>query len=149
MARGRFRYCTLRYTLRCFAMKRPTYLLAFTVLSALLLLHFLIRDKDEGSRTTSVNLQPSTSSPSQAWLKDRPPKITIIAIWSIKGDTPPYLPYFIQSVEANEQVDLLFVQIDKIGLGCPSYTNAPNIKVCNLPCCYIYPPLKMPHRTYV
>lgn len=131
-ARGHFRSYRNRYTLRCFAMKRPTYPLVFAVLSTLFLLHFFFRNRDDGTTTqTSVKVRPSQ----QTWVKDRPPKITIIAVWSIRDDTPPYLPYFIQSVEANEQVNLLFVQLVKDGLGCPSYTKAPNIKVCSFFCC--------------
>ena len=62
----------------------------------------------------------------------RTPKITVIAIWSIKGPSPNYLPYFFQSVEANDQVDLLFVQVDVKGIGCSSYSHAANVHVCIL-----------------
>lgn len=60
----------------------------------------------------------------------RDPKITIIAIWTTRrGVDPPYLPYFFQSVKANPQVNLLFINVDKEGVGCPNYSDAPNVQV--------------------
>lgn len=57
------------------------------------------------------------------------PKISIIAIWSIhQYQTPSYFPYFFQSVEANPDVDLLFVQVDRAAVGCQTYSNAPNVQ---------------------
>ena len=68
------------------------------------------------------------SAESQA---EKPPKITITAVWTIKtNSTPAYMPYFFQSVEENPQVDLLFVQVDMLGHGCPTHSSAPNVKVC-------------------
>ena len=68
------------------------------------------------------------SAESQA---EKPPKITVTAVWTIKtNSTPAYMPYFFQSVEENPQVDLLFVQVDMLGHGCPIHSSAPNVKVC-------------------
>ena len=60
------------------------------------------------------------------------PKITVIAIWSItKAQSPAYFPYFFHSVENNQDIDLLFIQVDRVGIGCPSHSTAPNVKeVC-------------------
>lgn len=60
------------------------------------------------------------------------PKITVIAIWTISKPQPPaFFPFFFHSVESNPEVDLLFVQIDKLGHGCPKNSDAPNvIEVC-------------------
>ena len=59
----------------------------------------------------------------------RKPKVTIIAIWSIhQFQTPSYFPYFFQSVEANPDVDLLFVQVDRAAVGCQTYSTAPNVQ---------------------
>lgn len=61
-------------------------------------------------------------------------KITIIAIWSVtKPDYPNYFPYFWQSVEANadHDVNLLFVEIDRAGYGCTTHSTASNVRqVC-------------------
>ncbi|KAI5123080.1 hypothetical protein M0805_000514 [Coniferiporia weirii] len=59
---------------------------------------------------------------------NRPPKVTVIAIWTSRGGSPPiYLPYFFQSVEANPQIDLLLVQVDR-QFGCSSFSTAPNVQ---------------------
>lgn len=107
-------------------MKGPARFLTLAVVLALLLLYFFIRDKKVG--TSGSSDATVITRPSEIWLKNRPPKITVIAVWSIKGTSPNYVPYFIQSVEANAQVDLLFVQLDKTGLGCPTYSSAANIQ---------------------
>ena len=61
-------------------------------------------------------------------------KITIIAIWSVtKPDYPTYFPYFWQSVEANadHDVNLLFIEIDRAGYGCTTHSTASNVRqVC-------------------
>lgn len=80
------------------------------------------------------NSDPGHLSPSLRYnfdySKSGSPKITIIVIWSILGPTAPiYFPYFFRSVEANPSVDLLFVQVDRIGRGCMSPTSAPNVQV--------------------
>ncbi|THH10671.1 hypothetical protein EW145_g1161 [Phellinidium pouzarii] len=63
----------------------------------------------------------------QFGLKNRPPKITVIAVWTPRGPSPIYMPYFFQSVEANPQVDLLFIQVNKHH-ACSSYSSAPNVQ---------------------
>lgn len=57
------------------------------------------------------------------------PKITIIVPWQSKGDsTPPYVPYFFSSVQANPSVDLLFIRIVSHQDDCTPYWNAQNVK---------------------
>jgi len=59
-------------------------------------------------------------------------KLSIIVIWQDRGGEPPlYLPYFFQSVEANPDVDLLFINVDKEQKDCASYSRASNVQeVC-------------------
>ncbi|OCB88395.1 hypothetical protein A7U60_g4436 [Sanghuangporus baumii] len=96
-------------------MKRSLRYFLLSVVSVFLLIGLYIHNKRRSS-----NLPSSLGRP--------PPKITLIAIWSILGPSPVHLSYFFQSVEANEQIDLLFVQVDKQGSGCSSYSNAPNVQ---------------------
>ena len=80
---------------------------------------------------TSKDVKSAESQADFSYVSEKPPKITIIAIWTIKtNSTPAYMPYFFQSVEENPQVDLLFVQVDMLGHGCPNHSSAPNVKVC-------------------
>ena len=80
---------------------------------------------------TSKDVKSAESQADFSYVSEKPPKITIIAIWTIKANsTPAYMPYFFQSVEENPQVDLLFVQVDMLGHGCPTHSSAPNVKVC-------------------
>ena len=80
---------------------------------------------------TSKDVKSAESQADFSYVSEKPPKITIIAIWTIKANsTPAYMPYFFQSVEENPQVDLLFVQVDMLGHGCPTQSSAPNVKVC-------------------
>ena len=80
---------------------------------------------------TSKDVKSAESQADFSYVSEKPPKITIIAIWTIKtNSTPAYMPYFFQSVEENPQVDLLFVQVDMLGHGCPIHSSAPNVKVC-------------------
>ncbi|KAL5507443.1 hypothetical protein ACEPAH_6899 [Sanghuangporus vaninii] len=94
-------------------------LLAIVSLCLLLVLFLLDRRRSIYGSLTDV--RPITG-------RRRPPKITLIAVWSILGPSPIYLPYFFQSVEANEQIDLLFVQLDLQGKGCHSFSSAPNVR---------------------
>lgn len=118
--------------------------LIITVSSALcFFLYFLAYDQlgalSDSPSWISISSTKSPPSPSSnvdepqanfSYTPDRPPKITVIAIWAIKSNnTPAYIPLFFQSVEANPQVDLLFVQVDVLGYGCPTYSDAPNVKV--------------------
>ncbi|KAL5523719.1 hypothetical protein ACEPAG_7892 [Sanghuangporus baumii] len=96
-------------------MKRSSRYLLLSIISVGLLISLFLHNKRRSSNLPS--------SPGR-----RPPKITIIAVWSILGPSPDHLSYFFQSVEANEQIDLLFVQVDKRGFGCSSYSNAPNVQ---------------------
>ncbi|EJD02913.1 uncharacterized protein FOMMEDRAFT_168024 [Fomitiporia mediterranea MF3/22] len=102
------------------AMKRSSrYLLLATI--SVFLFYWFVRDKSNNALDDSqIDTRPTTVP--------KTPKITIIAVWSILGPDPNYLPYFFQSVEANDQVDLLFVQVDKHDLGCSSYSSAPNVQ---------------------
>ncbi len=74
-------------------------------------------------------------------------KISIIVIWDARGGEPPlYLPYFFQSVEANPEVDLLFINVDKEQKDCASYSSAPNVQeVCltEKQCAFRPPPLQI------
>ena len=80
---------------------------------------------------TSKDVKSAESQADFSYVSEKPPKITIIAIRTIKANsTPAYMPYFFQSVEENPQVDLLFVQVDMLGHGCPTHSSSPNVKVC-------------------
>ena len=89
---------------------------------------FLVVSENEERATFLENLaEPQVV---EDHLGSREPKITIIAIWVPRSDeVAAYVPYFFQSVEANPEVNLLFVQVDKRDLGCRTYSTAPNVKV--------------------
>lgn len=119
--------------------QRPRRLL-YTLVSLLIALVFYffvydgrhaskLRDLTTSTRTRILGSWPQTDD--FTYVHSRPPKITVIAVWTIRSPTPPiYFPYFFRAVEANPQVDLLFVQIDKLGYGCSQHSSAPNVQVC-------------------
>ncbi|KAH8119132.1 hypothetical protein DFH11DRAFT_1686098 [Phellopilus nigrolimitatus] len=113
-------------------MKRLSRYLLIVVVFASLLFLFL---SGHGNGTAGlIDFRPATgylswSKDSFSYSRTKPPKITIIVLWRIGGPTPPsYIPYFFQSVEANPQIDLLFVQVDELGFGCSTYSSASNIQ---------------------
>lgn len=109
-------------------MKRSQrYLLVATALVVVCLLIFSQRLRQTDDSDTPLPTAADVSSPSsQAPTK---PKITVIVIWSIHDSKAPvYLPYFFQSVEANPDVDLLFVAVDRAGVGCKSHSSSPNVQ---------------------
>ena len=115
---------------------RLAVLLAIVLFSLFLLLRLareLVPDDFTPNRFQLINKPPAAISPEYNTSKKirREPKITLTAVWGNRGSsiTPGYMPHFFSSVEANPQIDLLFIQIDAIGEGCPSYSHASNIQV--------------------
>lgn len=113
--------------------KHPKYALAAALVVTLYLLYsFLaISENEEHARlVTDLDLPGANVVEDQPKLMTRAPKITIVAIWVPRNnEVAAYVPYFFQSVEANPEVDLLFVQVDKRNLGCRTYSSAPNVEV--------------------
>ena len=104
---------------------RSRYFLATSLLVSFYLLYTWVQKVDDKSRL----FEPSELNP-HAGLQPRPPKITVTVIWVPRNtDVPIYFPYFFQSVEANPEVDLLFIQVDKFNVGCNSYSKARNVRV--------------------
>lgn len=86
------------------------------------------RPEPPPSKIDDVVVKPKL--PPSVSLKNKPPKITFILIWVSKTLTVPnYVPYFFQSVEANRDVDMLFIHVDRNGLGCQTFTNVANVNV--------------------
>ena len=106
---------------------RSRYLISGSLLLSLYIIYlFTLHINDDNSTVLSKETDQSSIIHSQPG----PPKITMIAIWVPRNSVPPiYLPYFFQSVEANPQVDLVFVQVDKFGVGCKRYSHARNVQV--------------------
>ena len=106
---------------------RSRYLISAGLLLSLYLI-YLFTLRVDNDYTTVAPIEPESNSTNR--LQPTRPKITMIAIWVPRtSGSPIYLPYFFQSVEANPQVDLLFVQVDKFGVGCKRYSHARNIQV--------------------
>lgn len=117
------------------AMKhRSRYLISGGLLLSLYIIYlFTLHVDDDYSTVVSNEGDQSSVIHSQP----KPPKITMIAIWVPRSSVSPiYLPYFFQSVEANPQVDLIFVQVDKFGVGCKRYSHARNVQVATF---YFWP----------
>ena len=115
--------------------RRLSYTLASLLLAFLLYLFFYdgkhsAKLRDLTTSTSSRILGSWPMSDDFTYSPSRPPKITVIVAWTIRSPTPPiYFPYFFQSVEANPEVDLLFIQMDKLGYGCTQHSSAANIQV--------------------
>ena len=76
------------------------------------------------------SLVPHRTKHHEVSFASRPTKLTVIVVWTTRSATDPiYFPYFFNSVEANPQVDLLFVNVDKSGHGCRTFSDAPNVQV--------------------
>jgi hypothetical protein len=100
-----------------------SFLLPIVAVALCLVLFFQLRGND----SRRIALVDVAHEPTSGRYKR--PKITVISVWSIYGKDPNYIPLFIQSVEANKDIDLLFVQVDRAEQDCPTYSNAPNIQV--------------------
>jgi len=85
-----------------------------------------------GDHTVVSQLAESTKQVFGGSASASPQKITVILIWQERGEAPPaYAPYFFQSVEANPDVNLLLINVDKEGKGCTNFSNATNVQeVC-------------------
>lgn len=116
------------------AMRGPSryLLLATTLLLSIYLLYSYVLHVADDILIISDKQDPHSDS------QQKQPKITIIAIWDSRSDeTPIYLPYFFYSVKANPEVDLLFIQVDKLNAGCKTYSKARNVQVSRFGLCKI------------
>jgi hypothetical protein len=77
--------------------------------------------------TNSANTTITDIAPVQ--VTQKPPKITIIAIWVGRDGERNYLKYFFESVEANPNINLLFVNVLRDEDGCQHRSNASNIQM--------------------
>ena len=109
-------------------MKRSQRYLLLIIAGSVVCLLVLLQTRRLGSDRPR-RLSVSDLSDTSASTAPKVPKITVIAIWSIHDSkTPVYFPYFFQSVEANKDVDLLFVAVDRAGVGCKSFSSAANVQ---------------------
>lgn len=109
-------------------LKRSRWWIAAAIGALLCFSYLVFGDHSLAEKAASRTKQFFTGgSPSE-----KPQKTTVILIWQERGhSSPAYTPYFFQSVEANPDVDLLLINVDKEEKGCTNFSNATNVhEVC-------------------